>query len=191
MDWEAAYANGHVESPLDHHVLDLAPTLPPGTALDVGCGAGQNSIWLAARGWDVTGIDIAPSAIDAATKAARVAGVDVNFLVADTRHWSTPETFDLVFSTYALPARGPGRTHALAIATSAVAPGGTLLITEFDVSMEGGSGWNENDLIDTTELEEHLGGFEVLRLDAERTRHAHGHDEQNYPVAVAIARRRA
>ena len=191
MDWEAAYANGHVESPLDHHVLELAPTLPSGTALDMGCGAGQNSIWLAARGWDVTGIDIAPSAIDAATKAARVAGVDVNFLVADTRHWSTPETFDFVVSTYAMPTRGPGRTHALAVDTAAVGPGGTLLIAEFDVSLEGGSGWSENDLVDTAELEEHLGGFEVLRLDVERTRHAHGHDEQYYPVVVAIGRRRA
>lgn len=39
---------------------------PPGPVLDVGCGTGTNAIWLASRGYDVTGIDIAPGAIDIA-----------------------------------------------------------------------------------------------------------------------------
>lgn len=188
MDWEAAYADGRVESPLDHHVLELAPTLTPGRALDVGCGAGQNSIWLAEQGWAVTGVDIAPSAIDAAIGAAEVAGVDATFVVADTRRWTTVDTYDFVFSTYALPAKGPGRTHALAVAAGAVAPGGVLLVAEFDVSLGTGTAWSESDLTDTEELKAHLGGFKTLRLDVEQTRHAHGHDEQHYPVVVAIAR---
>src|SRR5262245_43630304 len=32
----------------------------PGTALDVGMGQGRNAIWLAERGWNVTGFDISP-----------------------------------------------------------------------------------------------------------------------------------
>jgi len=31
-----------------------------GRALDLACGAGRNALWLAARGWDVTGVDIGP-----------------------------------------------------------------------------------------------------------------------------------
>ncbi|MGI9666597.1 MAG: class I SAM-dependent methyltransferase [Acidimicrobiia bacterium] len=192
IDWEAAHRDGHIESPLDQHVIDLAPTLTAGTSLDMGCGAGQNSIWLAERGWAVTGVDIAPSAIAAAKEAAANASVDATFLVGDTREWTTSDEFSFVFSTYALPQKGPGRTHALATAVGSVARGGTLLITEFDVSMtDEGGGWSPADLIDLSELKPHLDGFEILDLSVVRTRHAHGHDEQNYPIAVAVARRPA
>jgi 2-polyprenyl-3-methyl-5-hydroxy-6-metoxy-1,4-benzoquinol methylase len=77
--WESAYAEGRIESPLDPHVLELASTLEIGSALDLGCGAGQNSTWLAELGWSVTGIDVAPSAIALAEQTARDAGVSVGF----------------------------------------------------------------------------------------------------------------
>jgi SAM-dependent methyltransferase len=185
-----AYAEGLIETPLDPHILELAPTLETGFALDLGCGAGQNSVWLAKRGWAVTGIDIAPSAIALAEQAARNAAVSVGFQVADLTEWSPPRTFDLVLSTYALPPKGPGRSQALAMAAASVAPGGTILVTEFDQSLALDGGWADRDLVDIDELASHLLGFDVVRLQVERTRHAHGHDEQNYPVSMAIARRK-
>ncbi len=189
-DWEQAYTDGHIESPLDSHVLQLAPELDIGTALDLGCGAGQNSIWLAERGWSVTGADLSPSAIDLARQAATEAGISATFVVADTREWTPDGTFDFVFSTYALPPRGPGRTHALATAAASVAVGGTILIAEFDRSMPVDGGWSETDLIDTAELASHLDRFEIAQLSVETTRHAHGHHEQLYPIAIVIAQRR-
>ena len=187
--WESAYAEGRIESPLDPHVLELAPTLKKGSALDLGCGAGQNSTWLAELGWCVTGIDVAPSAIALAEQAARDAGVSVGFRVGDLTEWSPPRTFDFVFSTYALPPRGTGRTQALAMAAASVSPGGTILVTEFDQSLALDGGWPDRDTTDIDELASHLLGFEVVRLQVETTRHAHGHHEQSYPVVVAIARR--
>ncbi len=48
--------------------------LPPAHALDIGCGTGTNSLYLARHGWQVTGIDFAAPAIEQARKKARTAG---------------------------------------------------------------------------------------------------------------------
>ena len=54
-----------------------------GAVLDVGCGLGDNAIYLARQGHQVTGIDNAPAAIQQAQQRARQHGVDVTFAVAD------------------------------------------------------------------------------------------------------------
>lgn len=58
-------------------------TLQPGRAIDLGCGEGDNAIFLARHGFTVTGIDYAPSAIAKARRKAREAGVSVDFRVDD------------------------------------------------------------------------------------------------------------
>jgi SAM-dependent methyltransferase len=62
-----------------------------GAVLDVGCGLGDNAIYLASQGHQVTGIDTAASAVEQARHRARQHGVDVEFAVADA---STLEGFD-------------------------------------------------------------------------------------------------
>jgi SAM-dependent methyltransferase len=57
--------------------------LPPGRALDVGCGLGRASIYLAQLGWKVTGIDVVERALRVARRRARRAGVDVDFIRAN------------------------------------------------------------------------------------------------------------
>ncbi|MEO5925727.1 MAG: methyltransferase domain-containing protein [Bryobacteraceae bacterium] len=44
-------------------VVEMAQGLTPGRALDLACGDGRNAIWLADRGWQVTGVDRAPTVI--------------------------------------------------------------------------------------------------------------------------------
>ncbi|GAB2469983.1 methyltransferase domain-containing protein [Jatrophihabitans fulvus] len=50
-----------------------------GRLLDIGCGTGRDSVWLAAQGFDVLGLDYAPPAVTIATKAAHAAGVPARF----------------------------------------------------------------------------------------------------------------
>ncbi len=57
--------------------------LRPCKAVDLGCGAGNNAIYLAGIGFEVTGIDFSPTAIGIAEKSARKKGIKCDFFVAD------------------------------------------------------------------------------------------------------------
>jgi len=54
-----------------------------GRLLDAGCGTGENALLAASRGADVTGIDVAPTAIARARAKASERGLDARFEVAD------------------------------------------------------------------------------------------------------------
>ncbi|NJD28185.1 MAG: class I SAM-dependent methyltransferase [Chloroflexi bacterium] len=72
-------------------------TLKPGRAIDLGCGVGDNAIFLARHGFEVTAVDFAPSAVARAQARAREAGVEVDFLVDDlTRLSHVRGEFDLL-----------------------------------------------------------------------------------------------
>jgi cyclopropane fatty-acyl-phospholipid synthase-like methyltransferase len=63
---------------VEYHDKGLLPK--GGRALDLCCGAGTNTVYLAQSGYDVTGIDISPTAIGIAKQKASQAGVTINFL---------------------------------------------------------------------------------------------------------------
>ncbi|MFD1939470.1 FAD-dependent oxidoreductase [Nonomuraea mangrovi] len=102
----------------------------PGRALDLGCGEGADAIWLAQRGWRVTGVDISGVALDRAAAEAAVAGV------ADLVEWERHdlgETFpdgayDLVSTHFLHSYSDMPRERILRAAAGAVAPGGVLLV---------------------------------------------------------------
>jgi SAM-dependent methyltransferase len=104
----------------------------PGTALDVACGEGADAIWLAARGWQVTAVDVSPVALRRAAQRADAAGADVAARItwqqADVRSWDpAPAQFDLVSSQFMhLPSAVRAGAHKRLAA--AVRPGGMLLI---------------------------------------------------------------
>lgn len=64
-------------------LLSFIANHPPGRALDLGCGTGTNAITLAKNNWQVTAIDFAIPAIQAARRKARHAGVQIDFRVGD------------------------------------------------------------------------------------------------------------
>jgi SAM-dependent methyltransferase len=70
-----------------------------GRALDVGCGAGTFSVYLARSGFHVTGIDLIPKAVELAKGHARTTGVRADFIEADVLAWDAPAPFDLVLDS--------------------------------------------------------------------------------------------
>lgn len=103
--------------------------LPPGRALDVGCGEGADAIWLAARGWDVTALEVSGVALQRASEHARDAGAGgIRWVhAALDRAQLPPASFDLVSAQYPALLRTPGAASERAL-LAAVAPGGVLLL---------------------------------------------------------------
>ncbi|MCS7239154.1 MAG: methyltransferase domain-containing protein [Thermoguttaceae bacterium] len=71
--------------------------LRPGRAIELGCGLGHDARFLAGKGFDVTAVDISPTAIARAAATAEKEGVKVRFLVADVLRMPDLGTFDLVY----------------------------------------------------------------------------------------------
>jgi cyclopropane fatty-acyl-phospholipid synthase-like methyltransferase len=63
-------------------IQEFVPSLEPGRALDLGCGFGRASIFMAQLGWDVDAIDFIPEAVSEARRRAEASGVTVRFHVA-------------------------------------------------------------------------------------------------------------
>jgi len=122
-----------------------ATALTPGRALDVGSGEGGDALWLAARGWQVTGVDISQNALDKAAALAReredVDPARLTWQQADLTGWSpTRASFDLVTAHFMhLPL--VDRERLFPALADAVAPGGTLLVVGHDAdALPGGAG---------------------------------------------------
>lgn len=108
-----------------------AADLPPGQALDLGCGEGGDALWLAGHGWLVTAVDISRVALERAAAAAGDA--KVSWTHADLSTFTPPAgAFDLVSAMY--PALAKTAERAVRDMLAAVAPGGTLLVVHHDIT---------------------------------------------------------
>jgi len=140
--WDERYGSrpavwsGHPNRRLVERAADLAP----GTALDVGCGEGADAIWLAARGWRVTGADVSRVALSRAAALALQITEDpevaarITWRQADVLDFEPePAAYDLVSAQFMqLPSDLRPAFHAKLAA--AVRPGGSLLVVGHDVS---------------------------------------------------------
>jgi SAM-dependent methyltransferase len=108
--------------------------LAPGRALDLACGEGRNAVWLAQRGWTVTGVDFSDVALDKALRLASAGEVEVRWVPADLREYRPePQAYELVLLFY-LQVPAAERRSIVRAAAAAVAPGGTLLLVAHDRS---------------------------------------------------------
>jgi len=133
--WEQHWRQGSADSPgsmggnqPNPYLARETGGLVPGMALDAGCGAGAEAMWLASRGWRVTAVDISSDALARAAERATASGVSerLRWVEADLGVWNPDGRFDLVTTHYAHPAM-PQLEFYDRIA-GWVAPGGTLLI---------------------------------------------------------------
>lgn len=122
----------------NRQLVAAAEDLPPGRALDVGCGEGADAVWLAARGWTVLGIDVS----EVALSRARAHAGEHEGTITDRLQWrqvdllASPELpggQDLV-SVQFMHLPDPDRSRIFRQLAALVGVGGTLLIVGHDPS---------------------------------------------------------
>ena len=154
--WEERYQtttalwSGRVNPPLVTETAGLAP----GRALDVGCGEGGDVLWLAAHGWQATGLDWSQTALDRAAEHALEAGLTerVTWVRGDVESWQPPTgAFNLVVAHFLHPT-GPQRASLLARIGDAVAQGGTLLWVGHPYDEQRAIAWGADRFVSATDV---------------------------------------
>jgi SAM-dependent methyltransferase len=143
--WELEHRRGFGTSkrePSPSLVAEIGALLP-GRALDAGCGVGGDAHWLAARGWQVTALDISTTALAEGRRAAEAAGQEwaarIRWVQADLTKWEpVGPGFDVVTSHY-VHVPGPQELLFQRLA-SWVVPGGVLLVVGHSVEHGRGHG---------------------------------------------------
>jgi SAM-dependent methyltransferase len=169
-DWDERYGT----SPLlwgvapNRFVEARCRELEPGRALDLACGEGRNALWLAARGWQVTGIDFSTVAIARARAAAHDNELTLALVCDDILTVEIADgAFDLVLLAYVqLPP--DERNRLIARAAGAVAGGGTFLLVAHDFRnhADGYGGPKDPSLLWTAdEVVGGLAGFTIEEAD--------------------------
>jgi len=138
--WDLRYAGKELvwSAEPNRWVVEEVADLLPGQGLDLACGEGRNTLWLAEQGWTVTGVDFSAAGLARADALARGRGDAVarrlTWAQADlTTYRPEPSSVDLVVVCYLhLPA--PDRRRLLRAAGAALRPGGHLLVVGHDTT---------------------------------------------------------
>lgn len=133
IKWNQRYQSedsflGERPSPYLTREIERIVRLVPGKrALDVACGEGRNSIFLAQNGFSVTGVDISDIGLAKAAARAKLQGVEADFRLVDLDFYEIAERYDLILNFNFL------LRELIPAEVSALDPGGLLL---FDTIME-------------------------------------------------------
>jgi SAM-dependent methyltransferase len=127
--------DGHALPARLRELVEGSPGRPAGRALDVGCGTGDTSIYLARHGWDVTAFDFVERALARARAKIAAAGVQVRLQQADVTKldsYGIGSGFQLIVDNGCLHGLSDeGRAGYVRQITAVAAPNATLLLAGF------------------------------------------------------------
>ena len=118
----------NIRTEANEFVVRVASELKPGAALDIGMGVGRNALFLARRGWKVTGVDLSDTAVQKAKEEAEAAKLPLTAVREDMFAFDYgTDRYDLVVFTY-MGGEAQGMADKI---TAALKPGGLLVIEHF------------------------------------------------------------
>jgi len=168
--WNRRYAGHELvwTSEPNRFLVAEAAGLEAGRALDVACGEGRNAVWLAERGWRMTGVDFSEVGLEKARALAAARGVQAEWVTADLLDYTPgPQAYDLVLVFY-LQVPATERRPIVRAAAGAVAPGGVFLLVAHDRrNLEHGHGGPQDPTVLYT-ASDVVGDLEGTSLEIER-----------------------
>jgi tellurite methyltransferase len=138
---------------------DHVDLLPKGHVLDLAMGEGRNGVFLATKGFQVTGVDISAEGLKKAETLAAELGVTIKTVVANLESYEIPaNTFDVIICTYYL------QRDLFSKIAAALKPGGMALIETYTMNhLQYRSGFNKAFLLEPNELLSMLPGLRIVR----------------------------
>jgi SAM-dependent methyltransferase len=151
--WDQIYLNPDSRVPVNPSslVLETTANLKPGAVLDVGMGNGRNAIYLARKGWKVTGVDISEEAMRQARREAAKLKVELEYRAADVSRIDLGrERYDLILCLYV----NVVATRNARKFMDALKPGGLLVVEGYHAAaqamnlrqLDGPAGYYDNQL---------------------------------------------
>jgi methyl halide transferase len=162
QDQRPSWDTGRPSSHLKRLVEDK--TLQPGRVVELGCGTGVNAVYLAEQGFQVTAIDVAPTALELARKRATEAGVDVNWIQADVLAPPPLGDFDLIFDRgcyHGVRRQDPSRY--VEVVKELCRPGGRILILAGNAN-EAGEHYGPPRVDERDLVNDFAAGFDIEQL---------------------------
>lgn len=167
-------------------LAEIAGDLTPGAALDLGCGAGGDALWLAGRGWQVTAVDISANAVRRLAEHAQALDLRLSARRVDLAEDFPEGSFDLVSAQYFHTPFALPRARVLRTAAQTLRVGGRLAVVDHGSTAPWS--WNQDPDIHyatpdevAAELDLDPTRWQVERADTPR-RHATGPDGQTATV---------
>ncbi|MDV2478502.1 class I SAM-dependent methyltransferase [Rhodococcus zopfii] len=136
-DWDERYAAADMVwgAPPNPVVVEFTAALPQGRALDLACGEGRHSLWLATRGWEVDGVDFSGVAIEKARRIAAQAPKRsrdrLRYIRADVTRDAFDGEYDLILAVF-LHLVAPQRATVIDNAINSLKPDGILIFLGHD-----------------------------------------------------------
>lgn len=116
---------------LTEHLAHLANIKPASDILDIGCGFGASSLYLAKRySASVTGITISPVQVEIASNSATAKGLDAKFLLMDAEAMAFQKQFDVLWCMESI-SHIQNRQAFFATAARLLKPAGSFAITDW------------------------------------------------------------
>lgn len=140
-------------------LVEHVDLLPRGKALDIAMGEGRNGVFLATKGFDVTGVDISERGLEKARRLAAERGAEITTRVVDLEAYELPRNaYDLVLCTYYL------QRDLFPQMKAALKPGGVALVETYTLEHRAyRPQFPKAYLLRTNELLEHFRDFTILR----------------------------
>jgi len=173
--WNTRYRDSKPSFQVDQLLLRHQSLLQPGQcALDVACGLGQNSLWLAENGLITTALDVSQTGLDILATEARNRKLQIETVCADLDYWQWPEqAFDVVL-VFRYLNRG-----MFTDLKSSIRPGGLVFYQTFGQGkLKVSPQFNPAYVLEDGELIKQFDGYDVI-----------AHHENDGPFATIVARR--